>query len=443
MLDTPYALVSVLSTQLSLFEQCRYWPCFQWTGQGTLAGKGSPFSQQEVDKRLTAVAKSLNSSRSSFQAASACRRLTAVLQNAQPDLWEAPLTANGIVTLLMPYPLAPEVSLAHAATQALAVLVSTAPDATLLALVKAGAVSTVSKVATKMLDSTSLTPEDASQAIVLMLRAAVLPMMRSKVAADTVVGVQEDDLQDLAQVGQRLLRQCQAGGQRNMAHAQCLLVHLQCTHALLATAAPTAVITAQRTGLLRVALDAYMLSHDSALASAYAWELRKALAVLDVISVAFQRLEEDIMGGSDGPAYATSRRTLAVDAVVQAVTCGAASAGQSFLQGLVADVRLRDRPSIATLALRALHLLLVSCGITVVRMSAHCYLHRPLRAFCPCTHSIISEYSLQHKAVMACAVQARRCPPVMCRLRLCRLIWRLRMLWRCLHWQTYGSTWAC
>eukprot|EP00892_Ulva_mutabilis_P010824 jgi/Ulvmu1/8113/UM040_0008.1 len=355
-----------------LFELGQGLAAYMRPGTLSRAPKGTEraFTGQEVEKRFSAIAKSLTSSRSSFQAASACRRLTSVLQITPPETWEGPLTAQGIIPLLMPHPLAAEVSLAHAATQALAVLASTAPDATLLALAHAGAIGVVSKVATGMLDSTSLTPEDASQAIVLMLRAAVLPIMRSAAAAEAAAGAQQEDLQELAEVGRRLLEQCQPGGNRNMAHAQCLLLHLQCTHALLACAPPSAVVVAQRTGLLLVALQAYMLSHDTALASAYAWELRKALAVLDVVSAAFRRLEGDIMEGSDGPAFATSRRTMAVDAVVQAVQAAApAGAALPLMQGLLADVRLRDRPSIAVLALQALHLLLVSCGVPVVELA--------------------------------------------------------------------------
>lgn len=269
----------------------------------------------------------------------------------------------------MPHPLAAEVSLSHAASQTLAVLASASTDATLLALMQAGTVSVISKVVCNMLDSTCMTPEDTSQAIALLLRAAVLPIVRCAAAAEDAVTSRMHDLEAFAQAGQKLLQQCGPGQQRSMVHVQCLLGHLQCTHALLAHAPPAAVVPVQRAGLLRVALDAYELSHSTTTAGAYAWELRKACAVLEVLNVAFRRLEDDIMGGSDGPACATSRRTLAVDAVVQAVTAVAPKGPQPMVEALLADVRLRDRPNIAALALQALHLLLVNCSVPVVRAS--------------------------------------------------------------------------
>jgi len=266
----------------------------------------------------------------------------------------------------MPHPLAAEVSLSHAASQAVAVLASSAPDTTLLELVQAGTVGVMSNVITNMLGSTSMTAEDTSQAVVLLLRAAVLPIMRCAAAALEVVTSHTEDLEAFARAGRRLLEQCGPGKLRSMAHAQCLLAHLQCTHALLTSAPPASVVPVQRAGLLRVALDAYELSHRATTPSAYAWELRKACAVLEVLSKAFQQLEDDIMGGSDGPACATSRRTLAVDAVVQAVTGSAPAGAQPLVEALLADVRLRDRPNIAALALRALQLLLVQCNVPVV-----------------------------------------------------------------------------
>lgn len=331
-----------------------------------LAGRTAVLSAQEVDKRLESIAKSLHATRSSFQAASACRRLSALVRDNPPDTWEAPVMAHGIVQLLMPHPLAPEVSLSHAASQALAVLASTAPDAMLLPLVQAGALGVMSTVITSMLESKSMTAEDTSQAVVLLLRAALLPIMRSAAAAQEAVTTHTKDLEEFAWVGRRLLERCSPGKPRSMAHAQGLLAHLQCTHALLSAAPPASVVPVQRAGLLRVALDAYQLAHHTTTPSAYAWELRKACAVLEVLSTAFQRLEDDIMGGSDGPACATSRRTLAVDAVVQAVTGSAPGGAQPLVEALLADVRLRDRPNIAALALRALQLLLVQCSVPVV-----------------------------------------------------------------------------
>jgi hypothetical protein len=388
-----------------------------------------PSSIQNLPECVARITEYLDDSKSPLHAASACAALASASAeySSAPEALLAELDRHCVLQKLVERALTLVANdrVSEAAANVLRTLAACVPAA----VAEAGALELL--VARAELELRCAPLSEAAERIAARVVAIAVPLCSSPAGAGAIVAAGKNGseagggAEPLVRLCTTLLECVRRGGSGIAEAAAAAAAVLSALTALAGTRADGVLVAVLAAGALRCASNAYALAHEHATPAAVGWALCSALGVIAAVGEAQadllaikQRREQPIQSAASmlpdkelhdhlnirvGNFTATTR-SLAALRLLSDIDSNYKGRAIAFVGFTLEDIRLRDQPQTAILAMRALHVLAVICDIPVVRFKPACshpyklcrsaHVHFALAILCFCCFGLFSSFLL-------------------------------------------------
>jgi hypothetical protein len=350
--------------------------------------KDIPSTTEGLPEWIARIAEWLDNSNTPLHAAAACTALGGVAKQhtAAPAALLAELERHSVLQQLVAraLTLVADDRVSEAAARVLRALATCAPAA----LASAGALELLVARAERELRCAPL-PAAATR-IAARVTAIAMPLCSTPAAAAAVAAAGTDGgeagggAEPLVRLTTTLLEHVRRGGTGAAEAAAAAAAVLGALAALVESKMDRVLVAALAAGVLRCASNAYALAHEHATPAAAGWALRGALGVIAAVGEAQAEMLAVQPSKSAGAMRSTANEELhehlnirvgnftatawsmAALRLLQDIDCNYKGRALAFIGFTLEDLRLRDQPQTAILAMRALHVLAVICEIPMV-----------------------------------------------------------------------------